>query len=299
MTGLAWFSHDLTDLVHPIVSGRVYGVIAPTGAGKTLFDLNLVAHLLQEDGGQVLVAATEETPRYVDLLACRAALVSYADFFYGRLTDDEQGAVARWRVFYERHERLHVLPAREPTLGNIVEAMQRGDDIPDVLLIDHLHCLEREGRRFPEFIDVAMSVLPELASTLDIAVILLAQVHRPQLRDPLYAYRIPTPTSGLGSPKIEQNSDVLLGLSRKLRDDIPKDALARLAKGLLRRGESVRDYEEPNTARITVLKHRMDDEASRRSILLTVRHGKMQDRLCLAEGTTGQPIDEDDDAPPF
>lgn len=298
MIGLPWFSRDLTTLLHPIVPGRVYTSISPTGGGKTLFDLSLVTHLLQEDSVRVMVVATEETPRYLDLLACRAASVSYRDYTYEWVTADEREEVARWRAFYARHERLDVLPHREPTLGQILDAIAERD-VPHLLLVDHLHGLACEGRRLPEFIDIAMNMLLELATRLNLAVVLLAQVHRPQSRDPLYAYRIPTPHSGLGSPKIEQGSDVLIGQSKKLRDDIPKDAMARLAKGFLRRGESVRDYEEPNTVRLTVLKHRVDDEARGKSILLTVHCGKMQDRICIMDGTTGLPAEEDDDAPPF
>ena len=245
--------------------------------------MNQTAALLDSDDVQVVVAATEETPRYLDLLACRAAMVSYADFFYGRLTPPQVKEVQGWRAAYHDHPRLQVLQQTEPTLTDLIRAMEERE-APDVLVVDHLHCLARENAPMPQFLDRAMRLLPEWAAELDMAVILLAQVHRPQSRDPLYAYRIPTPTSGMGSAKIEHSADVLLGLSRKLKDDVPKDALGRLAKGLLKRGESVRDYEEPNTARVTVLKHRMDDAASRRSVLLTVNRGKLQDRLAVVNG---------------
>ncbi len=289
MTGLPWFSRDLTKLVHPIMAGRVYGVLASTGTGKTLTDLNTVAHVLDvEPEARVMVAATEETDRYHDLLACRAAGVSYRDWFYHdeerRLEEAEVCEVARWRTRCEQEERLYLLPERRPTLQQIVSAIrERGT--PHLLVVDHVHALDDQGERLPEFVGRTMGVLAEMATRLSMAVIAFAQVHRPPGRhDRLYPYRIPALASGMSSSKIEQDSDVVLGLSRKLRDDTPAEALARMAKGLLNRGESERDYEEPGVARVTCLKHRMDDEARNRSVLLTVHRGKMQDRLAVVGG---------------
>lgn len=287
MNGVPWFSQDLTTLVHPMVAGRVYVVLAPTGTGKTLFGLNVVAQLLQDwTAIQVLVAATEETPRYYELLACRAAGVSYADFFYERLNELDVQSVARWLLHYRGSMQLQMVAQREPTLTDLLNGVVPHRP-PHLLVIDHLHGFQSGRTSLPAFLDLAMNTLTHLATSLDTCILLLAQVHRPQGRDPLYAYRIPTATSGLGSAKIEQSADVLLGVSRKLRDDLGADVLARLAKGLLKRGESVRDYEEPNTARVTVLKHRMDDAACRRSLLLTVNGGKMQDRLALVDYPPG------------
>lgn len=289
--GLPWFSRDLTDLVHPLIPGRVYVVLAPTGTGKTLVGLNLVATLLQDTDARLLIAATEETPRYLDLLACRALGVSYADYFYGRLNGKAKD-VAELNAMYAKDPRLTILPDREPTLLELHAALTATSptDRPHLLLIDHLHCMDQERRTLPAFLELAMATLPALATLLNVVIVVLAQVHRPQARDPLYAYRIPTATSGMGSAKIEHNADVILGLSRKLKDDLNPQVLARLSKGLLNRGESVRDHEERNTARITVLKHRMDDDAARRSILLTVSGGKLQDRIALTGTDDYYPI---------
>ncbi len=279
-TGLPWFSADLTNLVQPLVPGRVYVVLAPTGTGKTVFGLNVVDRLLHEEGVQVCVAATEETTRYLELLACRATSASYADYFYGRLDDKASGDVARWATAYREEPRLHLLAQRAPTLEQLLEAFQQ-HGTPHVLVVDHLHCLGHGGYPLPVALELAMTTLSEIAGQLEVAVVAMAQVHRPPTRDPLYPYRIPTVSAGMGSSKIEQQADVILGLSRKLRDDTPAEALARLAKGLLKEHESVRDYEDAYTARVTVLKHRMDDNAARRSVLLTVRDGYMRDRLAL------------------
>lgn len=295
MSGLPWFSRALEDLVHGAVAGRLFGILSSTGAGKTLFHINSVARWLDEPGVQVCVVATEEAARYTDLLACRAAGVRYRDFFYERLTPDRQDGVAAWRNVYERHDGLHLLPAREPTLDNIVTAVRQR--VPDVLVVDHLHHLKREGCPLPAFVDLTMSALAEVATTLTIPVVFFSQVHRPQSRDPLYTYRIPTTHSGLGTSKIEQDADVLLGLSRKLRDDVDKETMVRLAKGLLRRGESIRDFEEPGTMRVTVLKHRLDDEARGKSLLLTVRDGTVRDRLAVVDGTRELDISDDDPVP--
>lgn len=294
---LPWFSNDLTDLVHPMVAGRVYVVLAPTGTGKTLFGLNTVAHLLEAESHQVMVVATEEAPRYHELLACRAVHVSYTDLFYNRLTGTHPAEVATWAKKYRESEHLIVLPDLEPRLAQVLDAME-GGNVPDLLVIDHLHALNQQGKRLPEFLGTAMSIFAQWATNLRIPILVLAQVNRPQAKDPLYSYRIPTTNAGLGSSKIEHNADVILGLSRKLRDDVPKDVLARLARGLPKRGESLREYEERNTARVTVLKHRMDDEASRRSVLLTVTRGKLHDRLALT-GTDGVQGDAFEEETPF
>lgn len=301
---ISWFSRDLDELVHPLVPGRVYVVLAPTGTGKTLFGLNLVAHLLEGGGTErILVAATEETSRYHELLACRAAHVSYTDLFYGRLGASDQAVVARWREKYRAlAPRLTVLPQQEPMLAQVMDAiseMIKGGSYPDLLVLDHLHAMDSQGKRLPEFLATAMAVLASWAVSLELPILVLAQVNRPQSKDPLYAYRIPTINAGLGSSKIEHQADVILGLSRKLRDDVPRDVLARLAKGLLKRGESLRDYEERNTARITVLKHRIDDEASRRSVLLTVNRGKLHDRIAMTGTDNAQQGDAFEEEAPF
>ncbi|MGH7529911.1 MAG: hypothetical protein ACREMN_05965, partial [Gemmatimonadales bacterium] len=173
-------------------------------------------------------------------------------------------------------------------LPQIVDAIRRHS--PNLLVVDHIHDLDDDGERLPEFVGRAMGVLAGAATSLHIAVLAFAQVHRPPGRhDRLYPYRIPSLASGMGSSKIEQGSDVVLGLSRKLRDDTPAEALARMAKGMLNRGESERDYEEPNVARVTCLKHRMDDEARNRSVLLTVHRGQMRDRLAVVGGDVVMP----------
>lgn len=282
---LNWFSRDLTDLVHPLVPGRLYVVLAPTGTGKTLVSLNLIARWLQDADVHVTVAATEETPRYPELLACWALGVSYAHYFYGELNADQTAAVDASADAYRHDKRLSLIQDAQPTIASLISDCMgsfRQSAPQHVIVLDHIHALAHT-QHLPSSLDDATSQLRDLAASWNVPIVICAQVHRPQARDPLYAYRIPTATSALGSSKIEQTADVILGISRKLRDDTPRDAMARLARGLLNKGESVRDYEERNTARITVLKHRMDDEASRRSLLLTVNGGKMQDRMALTE----------------
>jgi hypothetical protein len=295
MMQLPWFSRDMDNLVHPLVGGRLYTVLAPTGTGKTLVGLNAVARWMEpQHPWRVLVVATEEAARYHELLACWATNTSYADLFYGRLKEAEAKGVQDAAQRYRDHERLWVMPEFQPTLEQIGAAIDAIE--PHVIVIDHLHALDDQGGPFLEFLGAAVSAFAEMAGRRQIPVLLLAQVNRPQAKDPLYCYRIPTVNAGLGSSKIEHFSAVMLGLSRKLRDDVPKDVLARLAKGLLKRGEQLRDYEERNTARLTVLKHRMDDDASRRSVLLTVNRGKLQDRLALT-GTDNQGDAFEDEAP--
>lgn len=266
----------LADLVESLVPGRCYTVVAPPGCGKTLFGLNTVAALLNQ-GASVTVAATEETSRYYDLLACRKAGISYAEFFYGRLGEEDLRLIRELRDEYARKSQLRLVPSPQPSVDEIFCTMERG--IPDVLVIDYLQCLHRQGRALPDMLDWALPLLCEAADELGLVLIVLSQVHRPQGADALYAYRIPTLHSGQGSSRIEQKSDVVLALSRKLKDGIPRDTLNRLAKRLFEERESMRDYEEPNTIRVTCLKHRMDDDRARRSVLLSVHRGKLEDRL--------------------
>jgi replicative DNA helicase len=290
-----WFAKDLTRLIGPILRGRLYVVLASTGAGKTLFTLNIVDWLLQL-GLRLLVVPTEESSRLHTLLACRQANVSFRDFHYRRLDDQDVQQVEELADRYRAMPGLRLLPG-SPPFAEILDGLKAWP--ADLLVIDHVHLLSLPGRSEPEGLDAVMVWMQKLADVLEMPIIAMVQVHRPVGRDHLAPYRIPSLYSGRGSSKIEQSADVVLGLSRKLKDDVDAKTMTRLSRGLLHRHESPRDYEEPGVARVSCLKHRLDDEARSRSVLLTVHRGKLQDLIALADGTTGEPLDGDDDGPPF
>jgi hypothetical protein len=291
-----WFAKALTRLIGPILLSRLYVVLASTGAGKTLFTLNVVDWLLQL-GLRLLVAPTEESSRLHELLACRRLDVSFRDYHYGRLDEQDVRRVRECAEQYRATPGLRLLPG-SPRFAEILDGLKAWP--ADVLVIDHVHHLSLPGRSEPEGLDAVMVWLQQLADKMEIPIVAMVQVHRPAGRDYLAPYRIPSLYSGKGSSKIEQCADVVIGLSRKLKDDVDAKTMTRLSRGLLRRHENVRDYEEPGVSRISCLKHRVDDEARGQSILLTVDRGMMRDLIALADGTTGHLFDEDgDDPPPF
>jgi hypothetical protein len=283
MSGLGWFSRDLTKLVGDLVPGRVYVVIAPTGTGKTTFTTSLIADLLgytvdsTTHRFEVMAFPTEESWRLHTYLACHHFGVTYKSYENGMLQEDKQRIRLQAKV-YREDLSLNVLPEINLRFAHLLRHLRltiEDHHAPNVLILDHIHRLDREGQQLPKHLEEVIRGLQKQAIDWNMAVIVMAQVHRPSHRDYLHKYRIPALESVKACAEIEQCGDVVLGLSKKLQDRLEKGVLAELVRGT----RDIGPFVEPNTMRVTCLKHRIDSDAVDRSVLLTVADGRVSDRL--------------------
>jgi hypothetical protein len=77
------------------------------------------------------------------------------------------------------------------------------------------------------------------------------------------------------SAGIAEEADVVVMLSRRLRSGVSREDMRLVETG----HRSERDLSEPNVMSVTCRKHRLDDSARDRTILLSVNQGRLENRI--------------------
>jgi hypothetical protein len=143
-----------------------------------------------------------------------------------------------------------------------------------VVMLDHIHRMNFGGGGDGHRVAVteAMRELKDLARDLGITLVAAAQLNRSS--DPVDAYVMPLLSRLKESSAIAEEADVVLMLSRRLRQNKPENWNAQLRLGEI----TAREIAEPGVMVVTCRKHRMDDDSMDRTVLLNVVNGRIESR---------------------
>jgi replicative DNA helicase len=139
-----------------------------------------------------------------------------------------------------------------------------------VVMIDHLHRFEAEPAADQRVsMTKAIRRIKDMAREFGIVIIAAAQLNRSS--DPIDAYTAPVLSRLKETSAIEEEADVVLMLSRKLRRDLPDGWQHDLKLGRL----TEKDLAEDNVMVVTCRKHRLDNDAINARVLLAVENRRI------------------------
>lgn len=127
----------------------------------------------------------------------------------------------------------------------------------DVVVIDHLGRLSLDKYTTPSVaMGDAITRIKSHAKNYDIPFVVASQIGRPEVKDALTQYIPPVLESMRASGKVEEEADVVIGLSRALKPGVREGDLK-----LVRLGQKpLRDLADENTMALRILKHRLNGE---------------------------------------
>lgn len=289
--GIPWFSRELTKLIGPMLPDRFVLVGAMPGNGKTAFALNLLDHLIHKSQLGVLYCSTEVSPETLWKQWAGLRLgIEVQDMDEGRWrpasnalkVEIEIRKLDQWRCG-QIHLPDDLVEPDVPHLTTTLFAAHEGVAMVDIVIVDHIHRISAGTRSSKwEKLDASAQWLADLAHgkvsehpELHVArprlVVAFAQLKREGLgiKAP---YTTPTIESFQGCSALEQNCDIALGLSRKLKPMTTSD-IRDVREGRQR----IEAFQEDGVMVATCLKHRLRGSARDRSKLLRVDAGRIRD----------------------
>ncbi len=281
-TAPTWGWTDLHNLTGPLVPGQLWTIGARPGQGKTTLLLNWVEYLTtMREMPWLFVGMEMDAAQLRRKWAAWRCSLDEEDVLAGDWDKLPIGARAKLerdldeQAAHPLRDIAHFAPARSVDLDSLRQLAQIAQDRAcRVVVIDHFHRLDfgSPGADHLAVMARAVQEIKELAITLELVVVMAAQLNRPP-RDVFGPYRTPPLSSLAYCGKIEQESDVVLLLSRVLKTHKAGD------RALVEQGvNSITDLVEPNTMRVTCKKHRWRGSAHEGDVLLSVDHGLIRGR---------------------
>lgn len=186
-TGIPYGFGSLDSVTGGMHSRELIMVLAPTGGGKTSFEINVALHVAMAHGIGVQVFSTETTKEeWLDAALCCVAQVDNEVFRSRSPTEAECDRLisAAARIAELRH--LHIDETKEPTLQYITSvvaarrnaASQKVDGAPlGLVIVDHLHAMWHSGedRKLRAELEANARGLKNLARDIGLPVLLPAQ----------------------------------------------------------------------------------------------------------------------------
>lgn len=277
-----WAWPELEAMTGPMLPGDFVVVGSLMGNGKSTLLMS------QMDAFAEARMATLYIPLEVDPEVCRVRWAAWKLGLdvtpvirqqWGLLPEGSREAV-EMTLDDQRHSPfIHFAPPKRITLATLRDWCQWAKDEvgAKVIMLDHLHRMDFGTDAAAHRVTVTEVVrrLKDMARELELAVIAAAQLNRST--DPIDAFSSPLLGRLKESAGIAEEADVVLMLSRRLKQYLPDQWANKLRLGQL----SERDLVEEGTMVVTCRKHRLDDSAFNRRILLSVRNGKIENRYDL------------------
>lgn len=277
-----WPFPTMHDCLGPIRPGTVHIVAARPSNGKTTLMMNTFQSWLDQ-GKTVLYLGMEMPPE--ELRLQWAAWKAGFDFKlvinrqWSQLPLGARDLIAKQldlqmdpgvvnRAIFADEERV--------TMADLNVWMTRAEELKvDVVVIDHLHRMDVGGTGLADHAAMAEAItqIKSLSKHYNIPFVVAAQVGRPEIRDALTAYIPPTLESLRQSGKIEEEADVVLGLSRALKPGVKDGDLKLVRLGM----KPLHDIADRGTMAVRVLKHRLDGEQIGRDLHLYVHKNQLYD----------------------
>lgn len=212
--------HDVNDVIE-LKPGQLVTVGAATGGGKSLFGMNLAAHVALTRGKPVLVASMEMGgSELMARLTAAEAGVPLDRLIRRKLDDNDWAKIFKAAPAMQNAANFILDDSANLTLGKIRARMRwmtsRGTP-PAMVVADYLQLMTPENSksnatRANEVAELSRG-LKLLAMEFEIPVVALAQFNRNA------AGRQPVVTDFKDSSAIEQDSNVILLLHRPLAED--------------------------------------------------------------------------------
>jgi hypothetical protein len=141
-----------------------------------------------------------------------------------------------------------------------------------IVIVDHFNQMDHQlGDNYWTAVKLAARQLKIIARELDLVVICAAQIKREQ--DRLDKYFAPTAARLAETSALHHNADLLLMLSRRLRPGVTSEEQRKAKEGFIPEA----DLADPGVMVVTTRKHRLDDAATDRHVLLKVSGGQCAD----------------------
>jgi len=276
-----WPFADLDRLIGPMLPGEFWVVAALTGNGKSSLLMSAMDGWAKRECSTLYIPLEIDPPEMrrrwaawrLGLDPVLVAQNAWAQLPAGARDQHEAELAAQPTFPY-----VHFVPDKQITIERIERWMQWGYKELAVrqVILDHFQRVTHGPQATAAHrLAVALTAqrLRDKARDLGLVVIAAAQVLRNL--EPLDAYRPPLLSRIQDSSGIAQEASGVLVLSRKLRSDVSKGELAGVREG---RVEEWR-LAEPNVMTVTCRKHRLDDRARDRRVVLAVRNGRVENLL--------------------
>lgn len=270
-----WLDPDLARMAGPLLPGDLIVVGARQANGKSTF-LFSQAERWAADGVGVLYVPLEVDPEVMRLrwaawhLGYSAKAVIRQEWH--ELPTGARDAVDA--VLERQPAHLTFCPLARATLADLYEWCRWGVARAGarVVVLDHLHRMDfgADAAGMRVAVSESARAIKDMARRLGLPIVAAAQLNRPP-NDPLDAFTAPQADRLRESAGIQDEADVILMLSRALRDPLPE----KWADGLKTRRITERDLAVPGVMRVTCRKHRLDDTAMNASCDLIVKDGRV------------------------
>lgn len=277
---------ELHQLAGAFAPGELWVVGGRQGNGKSLFIHNLVMWLLQQRIPTVVLGTEQSDETLAIKQACVMARVPARTIL--KPDPEESGTTewnARWIEMSRELDKLHGEFAHLVTWAtdeyidraSLTRWTQCGIDGlgARVVIVDHLHHMRHGvGKNDVGELTETVHHAKSLAKKYQITVVCAAQIKRTQ-GEAIKAYTPPSAEDFAGASAIERTADVLLGLWRPLRTDLPVEELKELrAKAKMGHAAEDRVY-QPNVMGVRLLKDRLGD-APGAQCMLAVDKGQLK-----------------------
>lgn len=274
----AWSAVD--QLTGPMLPGDLVAIGALRGNGKSALLMS------QLDAFAQASMPTLYVPLEIDPEQCRTRwaawklgldVVAVSRQDWGSLGKGAEQAVSLTLKEQEANQLIHFATPKRITLPRLVkwcEWAKREYDAK-VVMLDHLHRMDfgtDAGNHRVTVTDVVRR-LKDLAREMGLVLIAAAQLNRSS--EVLDAFVPPLLSRFKETAAIEEEADVALMLSRRLRRDLPEDWKEQLRMGRI----TERDLADHGVMVVTCRKHRLDDSALNGRVILEVRNGRVEGRL--------------------
>lgn len=182
--------------------GEVMLIAGYTSQGKTALALKL-ADSFACNKHKVLYCSSEMPIKDIVIrLFCRRCRINSERFRTGKLTDADIEAIASESMDMQ-------IPLYLATVSTANEVRVMAERVkPDIIFVDHLHQLMGEGKEY-EIVSDAMLSFKNLATQKNIAMILAAQLHRPEFISKQGLPPRPRKSDLRASGKVEENSQII------------------------------------------------------------------------------------------
>jgi hypothetical protein len=245
---------------HGLLPEQMWTVAADSGQGKTTWIMSVVDQWLLEKHrifGLPLEQGIDTTRIYLAALANRLPVKSVLKNEWLSLPDGAKDMMTQ-HLDWQQDEGQQLLHLHRHGLvkpREIPQLYRRAADFgADVFFIDHIHRIR--CRSHDEYEDLCASIV-EGAKQWKIPALVTAQNHRgigPV--DRVKAHLIPNVDRIQGGKVLEQESAVVLGVYRPLKDDLDDETLSGIRRGMV----PVKDHLKPFTVGVAGLKARIEGE---------------------------------------